>query len=174
MHTSKTAIVMSAMLGKVASIIGIILGVFSLPFLIMSIVDIQSHGAVEALILFVIPSLAASGFLTVKGSQLKRRINRFRKYVSIISVQNQTSLEIIAKNTMRGVDFVIKDLQKMITKKYFVNASLDLVAGRIQIAHNHNFATVITSGAMKCPHCGATRTSEDPNCEYCGTLLPKI
>lgn len=136
-----------------------------------------------------------SGILTI------RRTTRFRRYVSIIFQMNITSITDIAQQMSRKHKYIAKDLAKMIRKRYFTNAYLDLMADRIvirnfvrQTAYTEgpgtgsganaalNAAPVQNSapaapaqpGPVKCSGCGAVNTvlaGQSMQCEYCGALI---
>ncbi len=179
MKTSKAAVVISAIMGKVRSIIGyalvIILG---LPLVM---------GAYESDIgvyVFVIIIICLGALLIISGAKAKRRIKRFKRYVALISGEHMTSLQNIASATSQSIDFVENDLQKMINKKFFANASINIAAGEIIIG-NRTQAIPVTNTAtqqnisiefetISCPGCGATNSKQkgkSGSCEYCGTAL---
>ena len=181
MSTSKAAVAVNAVLGKLLSIIGYALGVF---FLVPTI-----FGAFDdaGIIIFAIIVIALCVWAVIKGMQIKRRIKRFKKYVSLISTQHMTSLDNIAASTSQPADFVKKDLQKMISKKFFVNASIDETANEIIIgkriasapsapsaAVNVQYSTQAELEVFNCSGCGAsgTKTKGIPgNCDYCGSVV---
>lgn len=185
MNTSKAAVVASAVLGKAASIIGYILGPITLPIIMFGLSDMDSPGAVPAMTFLVI-LLALSVFSIIKGSQIKRRIRRFKRYVSLISAQHMTSLDAIAMSTSQSVDFVRADLQKMISKRFFANAAINTATGQIVIggmppappptyaprpAQTAAQAEMVTYTCSGCGASGAKPKSAVVNCEYCGSLI---
>lgn len=183
MNTSKGAVVASSITGKIASILGYIVGGFSLLIILFGMTDLESEGAVPALIFFIIIFIL-SILSVLKGLSIKKRLLRFRKYVELISVDHITSLENIAASTSQSIDFVRADLQKMIDKKYFINANLDLRSGEVIIGGNKAPAQAsaestpqnnqISYETVKCPGCGATNVKPmgaTSSCEYCGSVL---
>lgn len=183
MNTSKAAVTVSAILGKVASIIGYALGGFSLIVIVMALADIQAKGAFESGIVFVIV-LAICVFLIRKGMVIKRRIKRFKQYVAFISNDHMTSIINLAGATGQSSDFVKKDVEKMINKKFFVNAAIDQNSGEIVIGNKTlgtNFSNSPTqpnnsadTELVVCKGCGATNSKLKgipASCEYCGTAL---
>jgi len=185
MDSSKVALAGSAAIGKVASVIGYILGSFAAIAVIVMITD-EDLGS-DAMLGFVIilaVLVPISAFCIAKGIQVKRRIRRFRKYVSLISLNHMTALENLAASTNTSVDFVRKDLAKMINKRFFTNASIDNAANEIVIgsismgpfspmqvqagANPQPVETVV----FKCEGCGATGSKPRGAvgvCEYCGS-----
>ncbi|MCL2572344.1 MAG: hypothetical protein FWE11_08060 [Defluviitaleaceae bacterium] len=126
-HTSKASITMSTIVGKILSLVGFgAVGLFGLVLIVM-----LAEGDTEAVIgsaVFIIPGL----FMIIQGRKIKNRIRRFRTYVSSIS-RGTTSIDAMASFVGKSSDFVIRDLYKMISKNYFVNARVDTVTRQIII-----------------------------------------
>lgn len=59
------------------------------------------------------------------GTKLKRRVNRFRRYVGVVKEKLYCSVEELAQKTGKSQRFVRKDLKKMIQKGMFLQAHLD-------------------------------------------------
>ena len=178
MNNSKAAIVINMIIGKVQSIIGyaaVIL--FGLPLIMGAF-----KGVVSSYILALI-FIAVGILLIFLGSKTKRRIKRFKKYVEFISIQHMTSIENLASATTQSIDFVKNDLQIMISKKFFANASLNLKTNEIIIGQhvNPNNAQIfqqqniqIQYEPVSCPGCGALNNKQvgiQGNCEYCASIL---
>lgn len=184
MNTSKAAVVVNSILGKIASIFGYTVGAMSLILIVVGVSDINSYGAVPTIImlLFVFILCVLS---VIRGNQIKKRIRRFKKYVSLISLAHMTSLENIANSTSQSIDFVRKDIQKMIDKKFFVNATLDMRTNQIIIGGLKRTQQVsshvvmqqnrpIENVTINCPSCGAMNVKQKgvpSNCEYCGSAI---
>ena len=182
MNTSKAAVVVSAIFGKILSIAGYSSAILGIVGLIVEL----SGGLVSGDVVFAFFFLALGVFLIFRGSQIKRRIKRFRRYVSLISLQQMHSLEQIAMSTSQSGDFVRKDLQKMIDKKFFANASINAATNEIVIcgmgsqfasqAHTQQSGPTMQSEQEKftCPSCGASGTKPKGvvgNCDYCGSFV---
>jgi len=187
MKASKAAVVVRGILGKIASIFGYFFLVITL-FGFIDIAEQLASGDTEEIvsnISFTLFFLAVGVLLVVTGSRIKRRNRRFRRYVSLISAQNLTSIDSIAAATSLSVSFVRQDIQKMIDKKFFANASIDLANNRIVICKSvepgQTFVSVQGQGAIEgefevfnCTGCGAAGTSRKGvhvNCEYCGSVI---
>ena len=132
MNRSKVAVVASSALGKIASVVGFVMGACSLIVIIVGITDMDTSGAVAAIVLLSFV-FAFSVFLIAKGSQIKRRIRRFKHYVFLISKRQMTSLDKIAAEMMKSVKFVNDDLQMMIRRKFFTAAIINTVTNEIII-----------------------------------------
>lgn len=184
MNQSKVTIAVNAFFGKIMSIIGYAVGTFFLLGLFITISEINVEPTDEVVSGFVVCAffLAISAVLIIFGRRIKKKIQRFKVYVSLISIEHMTSLDDLAHNTSKSVDFVRKDLQKMIDSRFFTNAYIDVKANRIIIgnfvfkanySNNVSQATDTAVEQVKCSGCGAMNVKQGSNscCEYCGTLL---
>ena len=182
MNTSKAAVGVNAVLGKVSSIVGYFLGACGLIGLAVEISENRESSGFVVGFVFV----AVGVFLILKGAQIKRRIKRFKRYISLISTQQMTSLENIAASTAQSVDYIKKDLQRMIDKRFLVNASINVATNEINIggvaASAVSAANIYEANTeansewemFTCSGCGAsgTKTKGVPgNCDYCGSLV---
>jgi hypothetical protein len=188
MNTSKVALVVNTTLGKIASIVGYVLGSMSLIAIIYAFQDQNTEGSdlLADMIIFSL-FLALSVFLIVKGIQIKRRIKRYKRYVFLISTQQMTALENLAASTSQSIDFVRNDLEKMIHKKFFANAAIDMAANEIIIGGGTTHAPASTSAFQQaksaaqtelevftCSKCGASGTKAKGmpgSCDYCGSVV---
>ncbi len=181
MNTSKAAVVVSTIVGKVCSILGYsILVVFGLPLIF------GAFGSDSAQIIFVLVCIGLGTFLIVLGIKNKHRIKRFKIYVGLISMEHMTSLENIASSTSQSIDFVSNDIQKMIDKKFFANANIDKMTNEIIIGETKaqpqivatpqpaQQNTIAENENVKCQGCGAMNLKQKGvaiNCEYCGSPI---
>jgi len=179
MNTSKAAIVASAALGKVASVFGYAVGGLSLLVIAVGFTELETEGVVGAMILCAL-LLAFCLFCVVRGAQIKRRIARFRQYVSLMSAQHMFSINSIAASTGKSVDFVRADLKQMIARRFFVSASLDDAAQAIHIGGKPPVPLVPEQAPSvqteyvpyRCSGCGAADVKPKgvpAQCEYCGS-----
>ncbi len=184
MNTSnKTKVVASTILGKILSIIGYAIIIFYLIGFIAIISDSSSLDGADIGILFAMFILFFGiGFLfIIPGYKIKKRIKRFKTYVNIISSEGITSIDILAIKTSQSVDYVRRDLQKMIDKKYFPNAYIDrdnneIVIGSIdkESYKQKESLAFIDPISVQCASCGATNKKENgttSTCEYCGSPI---
>lgn len=190
MNTSKTAIVASAIMGKLRSIVGYGLGTFALVFLLVGLTMPKDSGTI-GVIVFMAIIFVGCVFLVISGAKANKRIKRFKRYVSIISKERMNTLDGLASATSQSVDFVTNDLQTMIDKKFFANAHIDLRTREIIIGSEAASAAAAASTAaaepvkvqtdtkpetehVKCPGCGAANSKTKgtaSTCEYCGTSI---
>lgn len=175
-HSSRPAVVLNTIAGKIASIVGyaitIILG---LPLIFGAYPDAGT-------VIFVLVIIGLAIGLIIYGVKTKGRIKRFKKYINVISVENQTSLENIASITSQSIDFVTKDLQKMIDKKLFINAYIDKKSNEIILQKRNSKVTnnpvknnaPVEMVSVICGSCGAANSVQKGvsiECEFCGSLL---
>ena len=183
MKISKTRVVAYTILGKITSIVGYILGIVSLRFflqtlfyaIIASQADTNPAGTVYGII-FAFLLLALSIFLIIKGSQIKKIMKRFKQYVSLFSARHMTLLDNIAIRTASSVEFINKDLQMMIRKGFFLNATIDEAANKIvfgkETEHGQTAIDLVT-----CFGCGVTGVDPDfihegvYYCEHCAAVV---
>lgn len=178
-QTSRSAIVVHRIMGILASVVGYFVDfIFGITLLFGKLKDAAS--IIVLLIFLVIGTL-----LIIYGIKTKRRIQRFKKYVSIMSLENETSLENIANSCSQSLDFVTKDLQTMINQKFFTNAYIDkntntIILERKNTAYTHD--TVKKADAVKpnnskavtCKNCGASNNitiGTVAECEFCGSVI---
>jgi len=173
MKKSKAAIILNSVLANVLCIVGYILGALVAIALILEVADVYETGASFDAILLSIVVLAACVIAIVAGTIIKRSIRRFRQYVSLISLQRLTSIRDIAARVSKPVDFVRKDLQKMIGKRFFANASIDMLSDEIIV----NAGALPVQGGpveyevFQCSGCGARGSRIKGGlgyCDYCG------
>lgn len=187
MNQSKATVVFSGIMGKLRSIAGYFLGIFSIIVFLGFLVSedpVSSEDRSALIFVFIIFALAL--YLIYSGSKVKRRIKRFKRYVGLMSNEHMTSIQALASATGQTVDFVIKDIQTMIEKKFFANAWLDLNRGEIVLGHNFQNAKAPTRTqaqpqaaqarmeVVQCSGCGASNNVEAgkvTRCEFCDTAV---
>jgi len=175
MNVSRAAVTISTIIGKLLSIFGYITAFITFIVIVVLVEDAANVDEVDIALLLIFIAIAAA--LITGGIKIKRRIRRFRRYVAFISTSGTTSIDNIAANTGKSVNFVRNDLQKMITKKFFANATIDYVTNEIiirgvQPVQATNPGTTKLE-AFTCMGCGASGTrlqGSSGNCDYCGTL----
>jgi len=173
MKLEKSAAAVNSVLGSVLRKFGYIVGALSLICVIFAIADQSAAGAYEALIVFLI-ILILCLIAIMTGTRIKRRFARFRQYVSLISLKDTTSIDDIAASFGKPVEFIKKDLQDMIKRKYFANAVLDLATNKIIINAGMTSGSSEAFEVYLCPNCGATgkkRQYRLEHCDYCGSPI---
>lgn len=112
--------------GKISSIILMILGYFGIGFssFVLLAVGIAAgiSGSIMALgVSFgvIVPLLALSIILTVKGTKSRGRVRRFYEYVRTLNGEPYIAINTLASNINKNEKFVLKDLLKMIRSGMF-------------------------------------------------------
>ena len=166
----------SAISGKIGSIIGYPLGLLSF----MLACSYASEEDSDGVMMFCFFVFLFCVFLIIRGIRIKKLIARFKKYTALISGQQMTLLDDIARSTSKSRDFVKKDLQLMITKGYYVDMEIDMAANKI-IPGIKTAQALAAMQANKdkyekytCPDCGGSGVKpkgEQKACEYCGSII---
>ncbi|WPC43527.1 5-bromo-4-chloroindolyl phosphate hydrolysis family protein [Clostridium sp. JS66] len=87
----------------------------------LSIISTINFITLGLLFSFFIASIA----LALRGLSLRKRIKRFKGYVSTLNGLDYCSIEKLASDTRRNNKFVVKDLRKMIDLNMFPQAHID-------------------------------------------------
>jgi len=174
MKGSKTVVVINTLLGHLLCIIGYSLGSLTLLALILSSIGAYETAVEYETIVVALLFLTICVALIVMGTRIKGRLNRFKRYVSLMSLQKLDSISDIASYMSKSADFVQKDLQKMISRRFFVNAKIDLNSNKIIICPGTLPGQVGSAGyeVFQCPGCGASGTRVRGvlgYCDYCGS-----
>lgn len=187
MNQSKTSVALYGIFGTIKSIVGYGVAIFSILGLLGFLISEEPAGSDHTGgIIMALFFLAFGTYFIISGAKLKRLIKRFKRYVGYISHDHMMSFQDLAFATRQTTEFVIKDIQMMIDKKFFVNAWLDLNRGEIILgnnSHSKDFNVDIQSqnqsatkkmDVVQCSGCGASNTVEVgkvTRCEFCDTAL---
>lgn len=180
MASSKVALSLNILWAKILKILGYSLEIILLIGLIVYI----SSGMIDAAITCIV-FMAIFSLLLITSAKINQRIIRFKKYTELISLENTTSLDLIALKTSQSIDFVKKDIQTMIDKKFFAKAYINKDTNEIIISKESkkesstktpvsNQSTIKAVTPVSCNCCGAMNEivkGEITNCEYCGSPL---
>jgi hypothetical protein len=177
-QTSRPRIVAYRISGIIASILGYFIDfIFGLTLIFGN--PLGGVGTIIVLLIFI----AIGTWLIIYGIKTKRKIIRFKKYVNIISLENENSLENIANACSQSIDFVIKDLEVMIAQKFFTNAYIDRDTNEIVLERKNNSEVsnniiakteAVESKVVTCKNCGASNNitiGTVAECEFCGSVL---
>ena len=174
MNASKAAVAIHSFLGLLLSSAGYFIGSVLILALITGFAGAYDERFANEAMVSSAFCLALCAAAVLIGARIKRRVYRFRQYVSLISSQKLTSIGDIAERTSKSTDFVLKDLQKMINRRFFVNASIDMAARKIIVCAS---TLPVQGGPVEyevfhCSGCGATGTKAKDqlgHCDYCGS-----
>ena len=187
---AKSALRKNAIISTIQSVFGWIFVIFiALAFLASYTDPAVSLNSFDITLYIII--LVGGIILIYFGMRRKQLEKRFKMYVGLISSQQITSIVRLAQNTGESVNTVIKRLNKMIDKNFFVNAHIDLNRNEIVISNGtwqQNLQTYAQANqeaqsqypksgrtiTVKCSGCGAVNTKYEgysSTCEYCGTTI---
>lgn len=185
-NNSKATIVINKIIEKVQFIIGsLLVFLFGLGG-IMSLTDNEKDGPEIGVTIVLFFALGV--WLIYLSRKKYKLIKNFKIYVPRLSADPTGSLENLAAGVGTSLDDVKKNLQKMIDKKYFVNAYLDTKENRIvfpsmagqkstqtQQFQNVNMdAPKVEYTTITCKNCGAMNKAIKGNvteCEFCGSQI---
>lgn len=127
-------------------------------------------------------------FIIRTSKKMQIQGEKFKKYISIVINNNETSIDNIAAYMNISCEEVVRDLQTMIDKGYFLNAYVDL-SSREFVTRTREYEPINVNGSssfnevqeekpkMKvvvCRNCGGNNTileGEVSECEFCGSPL---
>ncbi|MBQ6470017.1 MAG: 5-bromo-4-chloroindolyl phosphate hydrolysis family protein [Lachnospiraceae bacterium] len=110
--------------GTALMVAGGVFGVNSVLSLVRAIAALFSGGGVGALV-FPVFGLAVCAAAFLYGMGLNNQAKRFKKYVSILSKKMYASVKDLSAEVGKKEEFVIRDLRKMIDRKWFREGHLD-------------------------------------------------
>ena len=169
-HHSKGATITD---GRTLLTVSYVLMGFGVFYLYMSITE--ESGMLLAVVLF-----GGGGILLNRiAKKTKTTGDQYKKYITLIINQNQTSIEKIAFTVGQSYETVASDLQYMIDMRYFANAYIDHIQGEIVLAKATPPQDITASSTQSherivtCGGCGANNRlyKKTGECEYCGSLL---
>jgi len=174
MRASKAAIITNSVLGHVFCIVGYFFAVMLTLALVTGFAGAYEERFDNEFVILSSFAIALCVIGIIIGTRKIRMVNRFRQYVSLISLQRITDIGDIAKRLAKPKDFVKKDMQTMIKKGFFVNAMIDMAAEMIIINPS---VIPVQGGAVeyevfRCPGCGASGSRIKGMlgyCDYCGS-----
>lgn len=115
--------------GKVSGIVWMIAGFSVMGLAGMSTIHtlVGAMMGAESFAALSVPVVAttAGASLGAYGAKLRKRVNRFQRYVGVVKEKLYCSVEELADKTGRSPRFVRKDLKKMMQKGMFLQAHLD-------------------------------------------------
>lgn len=164
MNQSNSNITMSKIIEIIQLMIGvatvIFFGIGGIGFLFDDVDDTTFDYTLVCIFLII-------GFLLIKASRKRYKLSiDYRKYTSWLKQNPGGSIAELASNIGITDEIVINNINKMIDKKFFLNAYIDME--KKQIVFPDEYIT------MKCQSCGGinkTQKNAVGKCEYCGSYI---
>lgn len=174
---------------KTIKIVGIIFIVLSVIFSVMLITgEIEGSNSVVDDILTLVFLVIGGVFMIYTSKKLQLQGEKFKKYISIVINNEETSIDNIASAMNVSYEEAVNDLKIMIDKGYFLNAYVDLGSREfvirkkqyepINVKKNSSFNEVKEEKpkmkVVVCRNCGGNNTileGEISECEFCGSPL---
>lgn len=181
-NSSRSAVIIQTITGKIASVFGWIGVVFFVMLIIIALSsdpNDEIHSSLNSFYVFLFFSVV----VILCGNSSKRMVKRFKQYVGIILEQNEYSIEKIAAITSQPANFVMRDIKMMISRGFFVNTSIDSNTREIILANKSRQvnqvveqpdSAAVKSTAVTCKGCGAIKRinmGSTSDCDFCGSLL---
>jgi hypothetical protein len=127
--TSKIFITFAKAEGLFLRIMGcVVIGLFGLS-IIIPLFDSRSKYIPGLIFCFL--GVAIGVIILCFGNRTISAVKRCKRYAGIIADQNEVDVHHIADTLSQPVDFVLHDFQKMISKRLFIGAHLDMNTQRI-------------------------------------------
>ena len=190
----KPAIVLNAIISKLQMVAGAVIGGFFVIAFIVSLSEPTMKGDVSFLI-FTLVVIVLCVLLFWNGWKRSKLVKLFRQYAALLSQEPNRSIQYLADRLGTPREQVTAQLERMIYKKFFVNAYIDHASGCIVFpsqdattceepggsdAFGPSGEGASVSGGSSgwvpviCGSCGASgriREGAGGQCEYCGSPL---
>ena len=117
--------------GRISGIVCIVLGsvgisLYGLSLLSFTVVNIISGGIIGSSVFVLLFLLFVISIVVLfKGLNLKRRVDRFKRYVTIMDRRTYITIKDLSKLTKQKERFLVKDLEKMIDMGMFYQGHID-------------------------------------------------
>lgn len=114
--------------GALMTVAGAVLGgvglILFIPLLFSSL--LSGCGILEIMMMAIFLILSAGGCVLYGfGSGIRGRVRRFRTYIQILGQREYCNVRELADKSKKKVKYVIKDLEYMLSKKWFLQGHLD-------------------------------------------------
>jgi hypothetical protein len=162
---------------KAITVVSYILMGLGVIYLLISFAD-NNRSVITAAIIF------GGGGILINRFAKKTKLTgeRYKKYISLVVNQNQSSIDNIASAIGIPYETAVKDLQKMINIGYFTGAYIDVAQRDIVLAKPAPQQIIAPSAAtvgiahervVTCGSCGANNKviGQIGECEFCGSYL---
>lgn len=185
MNRSKTKIVISQIIEKIQMLIGVFILLCGFLYSIGEEKKFSSEYILVLLFFAVIGGLFV--YFSIKRKKL---IKNFKTYVQKLSVDPTGSISNLASAEGTSVDVIKKNLEKMLSKKFFVNAYIDAESNCIIFPTSNNITVgtnttqfniqqntnqpEIEYDTVRCTSCGGINKiikGKVSECDFCGSPI---
>lgn len=134
--------------GTVMTALGAVFGGACFLFLLLCIIGMAVDGGIGIagiIILSIFLVFSVSGFAVSRwGTVLRGRVKRFRAYIRILGNREYCNIRELAEGTSRNVKYVLKDLEQMLKRGWFLQGHLDEQKTCLIVSHNmyHQYLTI--------------------------------
>lgn len=108
---------------------GVFTGIFGISTVIVGLLGVAIPGfafAGNIALASIVPFLILSLIVLWKGLSVRGRVKRFRNYVHAIGTRSYCQIRELAAATGKSEKYVVKDIQKLIENKSFLNGHMDV------------------------------------------------
>lgn len=182
MSSSKAAVVLSQIIAALQMIFGMFSILLGVSFLVTGLMS--GFSSIDIVMMIIFFGLAI--LLLAFSTRRKKLVKLFKLYVSILSKDGNGSIANLALATKSSTNVVMANLQKMIDKKYFANAYIDLNTLCIVFPNHAQAASAAEANVrdtakpspgfhtLTCRGCGGVNRiamGQVGECEYCGSPI---
>lgn len=191
-NQTKTKLILSTIVEKVQLILGIVIVLFFGLMTVAGLTDEELSSDKAFTVVMVVMDLI--GVLLIVLSAIRHQlIKNFKKYVAMLSNDPSGSISNLASALGTEEETVIKNLDKMIKKKYFANAYIDRDQNRLCFPNREQAPSTDTDSyqgdlneppqsaptaaqmtTVVCKGCGGVNAVQKgcvAECEYCGSSI---
>lgn len=191
-NQTKTKLILSTIVEKVQLILGIVIVLFFGLMTVAGLTDEELSSDKAFIVVAIVMDLI--GVLLIVLSAIRHQlIKNFKKYVALLSNDPTGSISNLASALGTEKETVIKNLDKMIKKKYFANAYIDRDQNRLCFPNREQAPLTGTAPHQRelnvpqsapaaspqmttviCRGCGGVNAVQKgcvAECEYCGSSI---
>ena len=183
---SKNVVIKNTVVGTTQMIIGYIIAIIFGLLVVAGSVSSGFETTFDVVMVSILSAISLVGIsIITRGAKRKKLAKLFMDYSARLSADSVRSIEKLASATGSAMEFVLRNIEKMISMGYFVNAYIDYDRKRLVFAYEkeqpdskpdfeqHNAAS-IEYCSVTCHGCGAKNKVQKRTvgkCEFCGSYL---
>ena len=183
---TKNVVIKNTVAGTVQMIFGYIIAIISGLFAVVGGASSGFETTFDVVMVSILTVISLVGIrIIIRGAKRKKLAKLFMDYSARLSVDSLGSIEKLASATGAALALVLRNIEKMISKGYFVNAYIDYDRKRLVFANEIEQANVkpdfeqrdtasLEYCSVTCHGCGARNKVQKRTvgkCEFCGSYL---